>query len=141
MKIELFTHYVDKAFRNLKLSFSLEEDIKHYFETNPFLNYFLLESDEQEIIGYLSFSLLYDKAEVNYIFIKEEYRKKGYAFNLMNELIEYCKDKNVENITLEVSKENSGALILYTKCGFKKVAIRKGYYAGVDAILMERKMM
>ena len=42
-------------------------------------------------------------------------------------------------ITLEVSKENERALALYKKYGFKEVALRKGYYDGVDGILMEKK--
>ena len=41
-------------------------------------------------------------------------------------------------ITLEVNKENIPAIKLYRKLGFKDVAIRKGYYNGVDGILMER---
>ena len=41
-------------------------------------------------------------------------------------------------ITLEVSKENKAAIELYKKFNFNEVAIRKGYYNGVDGILMER---
>ena len=40
--------------------------------------------------------------------------------------------------TLEVKINNYIAINLYQKYGYKKVAIRKGYYNGVDGILMER---
>ena len=53
----------------------------------------------------------------------------------MNELIE----KTNKSITLEVNKNNIPALNLYKKFAFHEVAIRKGYYNGVDGILMERK--
>ena len=49
----------------------------------------------------------------------------------------YLKEK--KNITLEVKKDNKSAISLYLKNGFKKTAIRKGYYKGIDGILMERK--
>ena len=43
-----------------------------------------------------------------------------------------------KSITLEVNKNNIPALNLYKKFEFKEVAIRKGYYQGIDGILMER---
>ena len=43
-----------------------------------------------------------------------------------------------KKITLEVNINNTIALNLYKKFNFKEVAIRKGYYNGIDAILMER---
>ena len=47
------------------------------------------------------------------------------------------KKQKCVNITLEVNKENTYAIKLYKKVGFKEVAIRKNYYDGVDGILME----
>ena len=44
-----------------------------------------------------------------------------------------------KDITLEVRKDNIPALKLYKEFNFKEVAIRKGYYNGIDGILMERK--
>ena len=45
--------------------------------------------------------------------------------------------KNCSVAILEVNKENTYAIKLYKKVGFKEVAIRKNYYDGVDGILME----
>jgi ribosomal protein S18 acetylase RimI-like enzyme len=59
----------------------------------------------------------------------------------MEYLIKIGKDKNIENITLEVNINNEYAIRLYEKYKFKKVAIRKAYYNGTDGYLMERKMM
>ena len=53
----------------------------------------------------------------------------------MHELI----DNTNKSITLEVNKNNIPALNLYKKFNFNEVAIRKGYYNGIDGILMERK--
>ena len=43
-----------------------------------------------------------------------------------------------KNITLEVKIDNYPAIKVYEDNGFKMVAIRKGYYNGIDGILMER---
>ena len=45
----------------------------------------------------------------------------------------------VKDISLEVRENNIPAISLYEKNGFEKKAIRKGYYKGIDGILMERK--
>ena len=44
-----------------------------------------------------------------------------------------------KDITLEVREDNEPAIRLYLKNNFNKTAIRKGYYKGIDGILMERK--
>ena len=43
-----------------------------------------------------------------------------------------------KSISLEVNVNNLYAIKLYENFGFKKVAIRKGYYNGIDGFLMER---
>ena len=44
-----------------------------------------------------------------------------------------------KNITLEVKKDNIPAISLYKSVGFVEKAIRKGYYQGIDGILMEKE--
>ena len=39
---------------------------------------------------------------------------------------------------LEVRDTNIAARRLYERVGFKKISIRRGYYDGEDAIIMER---
>ena len=103
---------------------------------NPFLN-LVIYKENSEIIGYLNYSIIYDKAELNYIFVDLEYRKNGIGSVLLEYLIEKCGD--CQNITLEVRKDNIPAISLYKKYGFIECAIRKNYYDGIDGILMMRK--
>jgi ribosomal-protein-alanine N-acetyltransferase len=86
------------------------------------------------IVGYLYYSLIYDRIEINQIEVLEEERRKGIASKLM----EYLIKKNL-SITLEVKKTNISAINLYKKYGFNEVAVREGYYNGVDGILMEKR--
>ena len=89
------------------------------------------------VIGYLSYSIMYEKAEINNIYVLSEYRSKGIGSKLIEHLLSMCKI--CENITLEVRKDNVNAINLYKKYGFKEVAIRKNYYNGIDGILMMKE--
>ena len=103
---------------------------------NPFLNLVVYKENNQ-IVGYLNYSIMYDKAELNYIYVVSDYRGRKIGSKLMEYLLSKCKF--CENITLEVRKDNVPAINLYKKYDFFKCAIRKRYYQGIDGILMMRK--
>ena len=115
-------------------SFLNKEEIINELENNPFAK-ILIYLDNNEIIGYLYYSDIYDRVEINQIEINFIHRNCGKGTKLLEYLIKTV-DKN---ITLEVNKENIPAIKLYKKFDFIEVAIRPGYYNGVDGILMERK--
>ena len=110
------------------------EELYKDLNNNPFGKY-LLFVENNEIIGYLYYSDIYDRIEINQIEVKNIHRKSGKATQLMHKLI----DNTNKSITLEVNKNNIPALNLYKKFDFNEVAIRRGYYNGIDGILMERK--
>ncbi len=107
---------------------------------NIFSKYFIYQ-EKSNIIGFINYYDLYDRFEISYIEVKEEFRNKKIGSILLNHLIELGKEKRINNITLEVNVNNKFALMLYEKYEFKKVAIRPRYYNGEDGYLMERKMM
>lgn len=89
-----------------------------------------------ELIGFIHIQDLMDEIDVINIVISEENRRKGYASKLIEYVINYAKDKK---IILEVSDQNTSALNLYKKYNFIEINRRKGYYNGIDAIIMEKK--
>ena len=91
------------------------------------------------IVGFLSFDLIYDRAEINYIFVEEKYRKKGIATKLLNHMLDICNN-GCNNITLEVKESNKSAINFYLKNGFIEVARREKYYQDEDGILMIKEM-
>ena len=123
---------VEKIENNKILS---PEIVEKELKSNPFGN-FLVYKKDNIIIGYLYYSLIYDRIEINQIEVLKEERRKKIGSNLLQYLI----DNNKNNITLEVKIDNYPAINLYKKYGFKEVAIIKGYYEGIDGILMERKI-
>ena len=91
------------------------------------------------IVGFLSFDLIYDRAEINYIFVEKDYRQQGIATKLLNYMLDIC-DKECKNITLEVKESNKSAIKFYLKNGFIEVARREKYYQDEDGILMIKEM-
>lgn len=121
---------VKKVEKNKILS---TEIVEKELEVNPY-GHFIVYKKDNIIIGYLYYSLIYDRIEINQIEVLEEERRKGVASKLMEYLI-----KINLSITLEVKKTNISAINLYKKYGFVEVAKRRGYYNGVDGILMEKR--
>ena len=90
---------------------------------------------EKKILGFLIYDVIYDRCEIEYIGVLEEYRNKKIGSKLMEYLL-----KNNSNISLEVDINNINAIKLYEKYGFKKVSIRKNYYKNHDAYLMVKEV-
>ena len=92
---------------------------------------------DNKCVGYLDYSLIYDRIEIDNILVLEEYRSRGIGTKLMEYLVKIAHDKNVDNITLEVRVSNKIARSLYKKMGFTEEAMRKYYYGDEDGILMK----
>ena len=118
----------------------LDNKILNDFNKNIFSKYFILQ-EKSNIIGFVNYYDLYDRFELAYIEVKEEYRNKKYGSKMLEHLINIGVNHDIVNITLEVNIKNLNAIKLYEKYNFEIVATRKGYYDGVDGYLMERKMM
>ena len=114
----------------------MNSKVHYVIKENKFERCFVYLLNEK-IIGFIDFSDIYDRLELNYIWVDPSLRGKGYSNDLMSYMFDYCfSNNNINNITLEVAICNDTAINLYKKYGFKKVALRKNYYDGIDAILM-----
>ena len=127
---------IDLTKENLSViegSFLAKRRIAEELEKNPYFKCYVYLLDN-EVIGYIYFSEIYDRIEINQIEIIKAKRRTGYGNELLKKVINIGK-----SITLEVNCENIVAIKLYEKNGFKTVAKREKYYDGVDGLLMERK--
>ena len=103
-------------------------------ENNPYSKIlFLIKNNE--IIGYIYYSVIYERVEINQIEIKLEKSNHGYGNLLIKELLKREK----KDIALEVNENNYPAIKLYEKNNFIKKAVRKNYYNDEDGLLYERK--
>lgn len=129
--IKEYNSYPQKSVDNFIYKLSEKE-----FSTDPFLKILTFE-DDNLIKGFLLYSEIYDRIEINQIEVLTKYQQKHIASSLMEYLINIARGKQLSNITLEVKENNYKAINLYHKYNFVGVAKRKGYYNGLDAILME----
>lgn len=98
-------------------------------------------SVDNNVVGFIQYQDIYDRYELDNIYVLESYRNKGIASILLDYMIDEGKKKKITNITLEVRKDNIKAINLYKKYGFIEKALRHNYYNDCDAILMEKEMI
>ena len=109
-------------------------------DLNPFLSEIEFIIDNK-VVGYLKYLLIYDRMEIDSVYVLEEYRNQGIGTKLMAYLVSLAIDNHVVNITLEVRISNDIARNLYKEFGFREVALRKFYYGDEDGILTEKQVM
>lgn len=92
------------------------------------------------LIGYAGMWLSVDSGEITNVAVHPDYRRKGIACALIDNLIKICKVNNVQFLNLEVRESNCKAISLYNKLGFENVGLRKNYYKNPteNAVLMTK---
>lgn len=92
----------------------------------------------EELAGYIIAYFTIDDSEIARIAVKEPYRRKGAARELLKELKCICRKEQTGKILLDVRKSNEAAAGLYKSFGFAEDGVRKNFYADPieDAILM-----
>ena len=100
----------------------------------------VLDNDGQ-VIGYYVVYYMFENADIGNICIDKEYQGNGLGEYLFKDLLINCIKNEIEFVHLEVRVDNEKAYNLYSKMGFEKTRIRKGYYNGVDAIEMVKGLI
>lgn len=95
---------------------------------------------DKEIIGYISFSYIFD-IEIESALVKSSYQRQGIGTLLLNYIFKFAKENKINNVFLEVRKSNIGAISLYRKLGFSNISIRKKYYENAeDALILKKEI-
>lgn len=81
-----------------------------------------------EIVGFIVLQLT-DEVNIISIAVKSEFRNIGVGGKLIKKAESCAKLNKLSTLSLEVSKNNITAYLLYEKCGFKLRRTRKNYYA------------
>ena len=106
-----------------------------YKETKDFTNILVYEKDGK-IVGAIVYSLIYDRIEIEYIVVSDEYKR----FGIGSKLLKYIEKDGIKNITLEVRESNEVAINFYKKNGYEIAATRKNYYKNENGYLMIKKL-
>jgi ribosomal protein S18 acetylase RimI-like enzyme len=136
MIFELTEHDLDNV---IKLGTELNYNFPNlytYESLNLGVNKTFILKNNNTLIGFIHVQDLDDDVSIINVIVKKEFRHLGYG----DKLIKYVIEKYInKRIILEVSNDNKSAINLYIKNNFAQIGIRKGYYDGIDAIVMERK--
>ena len=112
----------------------------NYLKDNPFTKWYIYELNN-EIVGFINIDIIYEKAEIEYIYVVEKWRKNKIATKLLEKAEKDLINKRVSTITLEVNVNNFSAIKFYEKKEYKKINIRKHYYGNDDAYLMLKELV
>ncbi len=79
-------------------------------------------------------------AEIKRMFVKEEFRGKGIAKEVLSELEHWAKELGFEECILETGIMLTNAINLYTNCGYLRIP-NYGQYVGVPtSVCMKKKI-
>ncbi|MEC9488586.1 MAG: ribosomal protein S18-alanine N-acetyltransferase [Halanaerobium sp.] len=108
---------------------------------NPYGLYLTLR-DEGMVAGYIGAWFLMNYTHITNLAVRESFRGKGYATNLIREIFAQARLRGSYNITLEVRRSNLAAQRLYEKLGFQIIGVKEGYYRDnrEDALVMWKSL-
>lgn len=93
---------------------------------------------EGRLIGYICPMFLLDEGHIMDVAVHHDFRGHGVGRMLVERVLEECRERGADFVSLEVRPSNQSAIALYRKLGFVEIGRRKRYYQdGEDAILME----
>lgn len=103
-------------------------------------NFFVAETDKT-LIGYIGVKAVVDEGYITNIAVFPEFRRKGAAKALLNEVFRFAREKQLSFVSLEVRPSNAAAVSLYQKTGFKEEGRRKDFYRlpREDALIMTKR--
>ena len=128
--------YIKQVLEILNENFQYPWNKNHLGLNNKFQKN-LVAIYNKKIIGFISGEIFPPEANILMLAVKKTYQDKGVGKKLLQYFIKEISNQYINQIWLEVSKQNKKALNFYLKNNFKKEYIRKKYYKdGSDAIIM-----
>ena len=115
-----------------------QETYEHEISTNNYAQYFIVETEDGHLIGYVGLWLVLEEAQITNIAIHPKYRGYKIGEKLFGFAMQYAMNQGAKRLSLEVRVSNIIAQKMYRKFGLVPGGIRKGYYPdnGEDAIVM-----
>ena len=105
------------------------------------LAFWLVATEGERVAGYIGSQTVMDETDMMNVAVHPDYRRKGIAEALVNNLVEQLKKMGSHCLTLEVRASNAPATALYEKLGFSEIGRRKNYYRNPreDALILRKE--
>lgn len=124
---KLFKLEYDNFDSNLKVGWSLDDEGYKYFYNLISNQVVYVAICENKVVGYLAGSIVCESsyllescAELENIFLEEEYRSRGIGEKLFAEFKKDCLENNVKKINVTASSKNFRAQNFYKNMGFSE---------------------
>lgn len=92
------------------------------------------------LCGYLNATYLFEELNLNRIAVLPAFRRQGVGSALLQTLVDFCTERRLTRLTLEVRASNLPAQRLYESFGFHPLGQRKNFYQNPPepAVIMEK---
>jgi ribosomal-protein-alanine N-acetyltransferase len=99
-----------------------------------------LETPDALAVGMLAFQSVPPELEILRLGVHPDWRKRGLAEFMLEQLEMLAKLDRIESLWLEVHAANKSAVSLYSKLAYKETGSRKNYYRNPsgDALLFKK---
>ena len=81
-----------------------------------------------ELVGYFILMAAAGEAHLLNLSIAARHQRRGHGSELLHEAVAMARRRGAGNIFLEVRPSNQAAQSLYTRFGFRRIAVRRDYY-------------
>lgn len=135
---------LDRVLQIETVSFASPWRRRHFeyeLHTNPYARNHVALAGER-VAGYVCVWSIADELRINNLAVAPDYRRRGLGGWLLERILEVAAESGCREASLEVRPSNVSALALYERHGFRRVGLRKGYYAleQEDAVVMAREI-
>ncbi len=112
--------------QSIKVNTLSESEIKEISKNKNYQIFVCKFNDE--VVGFV-IAQITDEVNIVSIAVLKDFRNLGLGGGLIKKVEKFAKHSGIKTISLEVSKNNITAYLLYQKCGFTLRRVRKNYYA------------
>lgn len=88
--------------------------------------------NNKKLLGFGIMTYRNNDANLDLLAVKQNYRRRGVARNIVEWLIEVAMEAGVHSVYVQVRKLNRGAVEFYRKLSFQKIDELAGYYEGKE---------
>jgi ribosomal-protein-alanine N-acetyltransferase len=83
---------------------------------------------DAELLGYFIVMIAAGEAHLLNLSVAPAWQRKSHGSGLLREAAAIARSRGARSMFLEVRPSNAGAQALYTRFGFRRIAVRRGYY-------------
>jgi [ribosomal protein S18]-alanine N-acetyltransferase len=83
---------------------------------------------EGELVGYFILTAAAAEAHLLNLSISLRHQRSGHGRALLREAVDLARRRGARSVFLEVRPSNLPAQALYSRFGFRRIAVRRGYY-------------